>query len=313
MSEWKVLIADNLEEAGLAILRQSAQVSVRNGISAEELLGIISGFHALVVRSRTRVTSALLEKASLLKVVGRAGVGVDNIDLQAALQHGIVVVNTPTATTQAVAELTIGLLFALARQIPFLDAALKQSQWLKNETSGLELNGKTLGLIGMGNIGMAVARYANSLGMQVLGYDPYLSSSEVSVRGAQPASLPELYARSDFVSLHVPLTPDTAGMIDRQALSSMKPGVHLICTSRGGIINEADLLAALDSGQVAGAALDVFSEEPPGLTDLVRHPHLVATPHIGAQTHEAQRRAAELVAREVLAALNGEALQWRLA
>ena len=313
MSEWKVLITDNLEEAGLAVLRESAQVTVRSGISAEDLPGIISGFHALVVRSRTRVTSALLEKAVLLKVVGRAGVGVDNIDLQAARQHGIVVVNTPTATTQAVAELTIGLLFALARQIPFLDSALKQGQWLKNETFGLELNGKTLGLIGLGNIGMSVARGANSLGMQVLGYDPYLPATEISMRGARPVSLPELYARSDFVSLHVPLTPETEVLIDRQAFLSMKPGMRLVCTSRGGILDETALLEALNSGQVAGVALDVFSEEPPGLTDLVRHPHLVATPHIGAQTREAQRRAAQLVAREVLAALNGEALHWQLA
>jgi D-3-phosphoglycerate dehydrogenase len=248
----------------------------------------------------------LLEKAGLLKVVGRAGVGVDNIDLQAARQHGIVVVNTPTATTQAVAELTVGLLFSLARQIPFLDSALKQGQWLKNETSGLELNGKTLGVFGLGNIGMAVARYANSLGMQVLGYDPYLHASEIRLRGAQPASLPELYADSDFISLHIPLTPETEALIDRQALSSMKPGVRLVCTSRGGIIAETDLLAALDSGQVAGAALDVFSEEPPGPSDLVRHPRLVATPHIGAQTREAQRRAAELHAVLYLArSLNG--------
>jgi D-3-phosphoglycerate dehydrogenase len=313
MSEWNVLITDNLEEAGLAVLSQSSQVTVRSGISAEELPGIISGFHALVVRSRTRVNAALLEKASLLKVIGRAGVGVDNIDLQAARKHGIVVVNTPTATTQAVAELTIGLLFALARQITFLDAALKQGQWLKNESSGLELNRKTLGLIGMGNIGMIVARFAKSLDMQVLGYDPYLSSSEIGLRGAQPAPLHELYARSDFISLHVPLTPETEGMVDRQALLSMRTGVYLICTSRGGIIDQADLLAALDSGHVAGAALDVFSKEPPGLTDLVRHPHLVATPHIGGLTREAQRRAAELVAHEILAALNGEALKWRLA
>jgi D-3-phosphoglycerate dehydrogenase len=313
MPEWKVLITDNLEEAGLAILCQSAQVTVRSGISAEELPGIISGFHALVVRSRTRVTSTLLENARLLKVVGRAGVGVDNIDLQAARQHGIVVVNTPKATTQAVGELTIGLLFALARHIPFLDSALKQGQWLKNEASGLELNGKILGVIGMGNIGIAVARSAKSLDMQVLGYDPYLSAAEISLRGAQPASLPELYARSDFITLHIPLTPQTEGMIDRQALQSMKPGVRLVCTSRGGIMDEAALLEALDSGQVAEAALDVFLKEPPGLTDLVRHPHLVATPHIGAQTREAQARAAELVATEVLAALNGEALHWRIA
>ncbi|OGO27270.1 MAG: hypothetical protein A2Z16_05945 [Chloroflexi bacterium RBG_16_54_18] len=313
MSEWKVLITDNLEEAGLAVLRQSAQVTVRSGVSAEELPGVISGFHALVVRSRTRVTSALLEKAVLLKVVGRAGVGVDNIDLQAARQHGIVVVNTPTATTQAVAELTIGLLFTLARQIPFLDAALKQGQWLKNQASGLELNGKILGLIGMGNIGMAVAHLARSLDMQLLGYDPYLPAAEISQRGAQPVSLPELYARSDFISLHIPFTPETEGLVDRQALSAMKPGVRLVCTSRGGIIDEAGLEAALDSGQVAGAALDVFLKEPPGLTDLVRHPRLVATPHIGAQTREAQARAAEMVAREVLAALNGEPVHWRLA
>ena len=313
MSDWNILITDHLEEAGLATLRQAAQVVDRDGISAQELPDIISDFHAVIVRSRTKITAALLEAASRLKVIGRAGVGIDNIDLQAAQKRGVIVVNTPAATSLAVAELTIGLLFALARQIPRLDAALKDGQWLKNEITGIELNGKTLGILGLGNIGLTVARYAHNLEMCILGYDPFLSPQEINQRQAQPVSLTELYTRSDFISLHLPLNPETRSLIGREAIQKMKSGVYLICTARGGVIEEAALLEALHSGQVAGAALDVYAQEPPGNMALLRHPNLIATPHIGAQTKEAQRRAAEQIAHEVLAALNGKTLHWRLA
>lgn len=313
MPEWRILITDNLHEDGQAVLRLAADVENRPGIHADELLDVVSGFDALIVRSRTLLTQAVFARASQLKVVGRPGVGVDNIDLQAAAEHGVAVVNAPQATTQAVAEHTLGLMLALARGIPRLDASMKAGEWAKKEVEGVELFGKVLGVLGMGNIGSAVARLAGLLGMYVLGYDPLLPSETISQRGAVPASLDEVYARSDLISLHLPLTPGTTAMLDARAISRMKPGVRLVSTARGGVIDEVALLSALESGQVAGAALDVFAQEPPGAAPVVLHPRVVATPHIAAQTVEAQRRAALDIAEEVLAALRGETLRWRLA
>jgi len=312
MPLWKVLITDGLHPSGVAILRSAAQVDDRTGITPEALLQVIEPYEAIIVRGRTQVNAALLEAAPNLKVVGRAGVGVDNIDLAAASLHGVSVVNAPLSTTLAVAEHTLALMFALARHIPRADAAMKSGQWLKKELEGMELQGKVLGLIGMGNIGSAVATRAAALGMTVLGYDALLPPALIRQRGAEAVSLDELYARSDFISLHVPLLPETRGMINGQALALMKRGVRLICTARGGIIDETALLGALESGQVAGAALDVFAQEPPGLTALVAHPHVIATPHIAAQTAEAQARAAMDIAQEVLAALRGEPLRWKV-
>jgi D-3-phosphoglycerate dehydrogenase len=288
-------------------------VDDRRGVNPEELLQIIADCDALIVRSRTKVTSPLLAAASRLKVVGRAGVGVDNIDLEAARQHRVCVVNAPAATSLAVAEHTLALILALARRIPQADAAMKAGRWLKNEIFGLELSGKTIGIIGMGNIGRLVAERAAAFGMTALGYDPLLSDEQVRQRGAAPVPLDELYAHSDFISLHVPLLPTTRGMITGETIKSMKPGVRLVCTARGGLIDEDALLAALESGHVAGAALDVFAGEPPGLTNLVAHPNLIATPHISGQTSEAQMRAAVDIASEVLAALRGEPLRWKVA
>lgn len=313
MSGWNILIADGLDEEGQAILRASARIDDRTGIAAVDLLREIGEFDALIVRSRTKVTSDLLAVARRLKVVGRAGVGVDNIDLEAARQAGVIVVNAPTATTLAVAEQTLALMLALARSIPQADALMKSGLWEKKEFIGSEVSGKVLGVIGMGNIGAAVAQRAVALGMSVVGYDPLLTPDVICTRHAEPLPLEELYARSDFISLHVPLTGETRGMIDSEALRRMKPGVHLICTARGGLIDEAALQEALVSGQVAGAALDVFAEEPPGLTPLIAHPRLIATPHISAQTVEAQARAAVDTAHEVLAALRGDDLRWRVA
>jgi D-3-phosphoglycerate dehydrogenase / 2-oxoglutarate reductase len=309
---WKILVTDGLDENGQAILRAAAQVDDRSGISEAELVKIIYEFDALVVRSRTRVSSEVLAAANSLKVVGRAGVGVDNIDLQAARERQVIVVNAPVSTSLAVAELALGMMFALARALPRADRAMKQDQWLKKELMGTELSGKTLGVVGMGNIGATVAKRAAALGMQVLGYDPFLPAEEIGRRNAQPVSLDELFARSDFISIHVPLTPETRSMISRQVLAQMKPGVHLICTARGGLIDETALLEALNSGQVAGAALDVFAQEPPGASALVLHPNVIATPHIGAQTVEAQARAAEDIAHEILAALEEKPLRWRV-
>ncbi len=312
MSEYNVLNVDGLDETGQAILRSSTDLDDRTGISPEELLQIIENYDAMIVRSRTRVTSQLLDSAAQLKVVGRAGVGVDNIDLEAAKAHDVTVVNAPTSTSLAVAELTLGLMLALAREIPRADAGMKNGDWLKKQLKGTELYGKTLGIVGMGRIGAEVAKRASIFGMHTLGYDPLIHDDEIRQRGSEPVTLDELYARSDYVSLHLPLTDETRSMVDEQAFARMKRGVRILCAARGGIIDESALLATLESGQVAGAALDVFASEPPGASDLVKHPKVIATPHVGAQTAEAQSRAAEDIANEVLAALNGEPLRWKV-
>jgi D-3-phosphoglycerate dehydrogenase len=312
MNEYKILVADGLNENGQAILRSFANVDDHTGISPEELVQIIKEYDALIVRSRTKVPASVFQAASRLKVVGRAGVGVDNIDLEAAKAHGVTVVNSPTATSLAVAELAFGLMLALAREIPRADAGMKQGDWLKKELAGTELFGKTLGIIGMGRIGAEVGKRAAAFGMIVLGYDPLIPSEEITRRGAQPVSLDDLYARADYISLHMPLTDETRSMVGEKAFGRMKRGVRIVCAARGGIIDEAVLLEALESGQVAGAALDVFASEPPGATDLVKHPKVIAMPHVGAQTVEAQARAAEDIANEVLAVLNGESLRWKI-
>ncbi|MBI4762806.1 MAG: hydroxyacid dehydrogenase [Chloroflexota bacterium] len=313
MSKFNILLTDGLDAAGQSILRQSAEVDDKSGISADDLLKVIPDYDALIVRGRTKVTASLMDAAARLKVIGRAGVGVDNIDLQAAKQHGIIVVNAPTSTSIAVAELTFGLLLALAREIPRADAAMKQGKWLKKELEGVELHGKTLGVIGFGRIGVEVGKRAAAFGMNVIAYDPLIPEDEIRRRGADPASLQDLYAWSDFISLHLPLTVDTRDMIGRAAFAQMKDGVRIVCAARGGIIDEVALVEALNSGKVGGAALDVFSVEPPGLTETVSHPRVIATPHIGAQTAEAQSRASEDIAQEVLSALRGAALRWRVA
>ena len=257
MADWKILIADGLDQDGQSILRDQAVLDDRNGISPADLLQTINAYDALVVRSRTNVTADVLSAAPRLKVVGRAGVGVDNIDLGAARQQGVTVVNAPLATTQAVAEQTLALMLSLARRIPQADSAMKAGRWIKKELMGCEISGKTLGIIGMGNIGAAVAQRAAALGMSVLGYDPLLPAEVIQARGARPVALPEFYALSDFISLHVPLTPETRGMIGGETIAQMKQGVRLVCTARGGLIDENALLAALESGRVVGAALDL--------------------------------------------------------
>lgn len=312
MPTYNVLIADGLEEIGQAILHSSANVDDRTGISYEELLQVIKEYDAMIVRSRTKVTAQVLAATERLMVIGRAGVGVDNIDLEATKAHGVTVVNAPTSTSLAVAELTFGLMLAMAREIPHADSGMKDGEWLKKKLTGIELYGKTLGIIGMGRIGAEVGKRAAVFGMSVLGYDPLVPAEEVKRRGAEPVGLDDLYARSDFISLHLPLTDETRSMVAEQAFGSMKRGVRIICAARGGIIDESALLAALESSQVAGAALDVFASEPPGASELVRHPKVIATPHVGAQTAEAQSRAAEDIANEVLAALNGEPLRWKI-
>jgi len=312
MTTWKVLITDGLSDKGLSILGSAAQVDNKPDISADDLLKVASDYDAMVVRGRTKVTPAVFDAAVKLKVVGRAGVGVDNIDLAAARGHGVTVVNAPKSTSLAVAELALGMMFALARMMPKADATMKQGQWIKKQLEGIELNGKTLGIVGMGNIGTALAQRAAGLGMKVIGYDSLVSPEDVKKRGAEPVALADLYAKSDFISFHLPLTPESKAMVNGQALAQMKRGVRIVDAARGGIIDETALLAAIESGHVAAAALDVFATEPPGLSALVAHPNVVATPHIGAQTEEAQDRAAEDIASEVLNALRGDPLRWKI-
>ncbi len=312
MPEYHVLITDGLDERGQSILRASAEVRDQDGISPAELLSAVADCEALIVRGRTRVTAAVIEAGRVLRVIGRAGVGVDNIDLEAARSHNVAVVNTPTATTGAVAELTFGLMLALAREIPRADSSMKAGLWSKKQFEGTELSGKTLGIIGFGRIGMELGKRATAFGMNVLTYDPFVREDVMQAGGAESVTLQDLYAWSDFISLHLPFNVQTRDLIGPMAMAQMKDGVRIICAARGGIIDEAALLAALKSGKVAGAALDVFETEPPGATELVTHPGVIATPHIGAQTAEAQARSAEDIANEVLAALQGEPLRWKV-
>ena len=313
MPDYNILITDGLDERGQSILRSSASVDDKTGISEDDLLKTVPNYDAMIVRGRTKVTAAVMDGATRLKVIGRAGVGVDNIDLEAAKKHKITVVNAPMSTSLAVAELTFALLLALAREIPRADGSMKQGQWLKKELEGVELNGKTLGLIGLGRIGVEVGKRASVFGMNVIAYDPLISEDDIKQRGAEPVSIQELFAWSDFISLHLPLNVQTRDFIGPLAFSQMKDGVRIVCAARGGIIDESALLDALNRGKVAGAALDVFEKEPPGLTETVSHPRVIATPHIGAQTAEAQSRASEDIANEVLSALRGESLRWKVA
>lgn len=313
MAAFKILLTDGLEENGQSIMRVSAEVVDRSGISADELLQVIGEYDALIVRGRTKVTPAVFKAASKLKVVGRAGVGVDNIDLNAAKECNVMVVNSPYATTVAVAELAMSMMLSMAREIPRADSAMKNGKWLKKELEGVELYRKTLGIIGFGRIGSTVARRAEAFDMRTLCSDPKVTPDSENLYGCASLALPELLAQADFITIHVPLNNSTRGMLGREQFALMKDGVHIVDVSRGGVIDEQALLEALESGKVAGAALDVFPTEPPGLTALVSHPKVICTPHIGAQTVEAQQRASYDIASEVLRALNGKEMRWRVA
>ncbi len=313
MSAWKILLTDGLEENGKVILGAAAEVFDQTGISAEDLLKVVGEYDALIVRGRTKVTAAVFDAATNLKAVGRAGVGVDNIDLAAAKAHNVTVVNSPLATTVAVAELTLSLMLSLVREIPRADASMKAGKWLKKEFEGRELYGKTLGVLGFGRIGAAVAARAKAFEMKILAYDPLVPAEEIIKRGGEPVSMEELLEKSDIITMHMPLTSDSKNLLNAAAFSKMKKGVYIICAARGGVIDEEALLAALNEGQVSGAALDVFATEPPGQTELVAHPRVIDSPHIGAQTVEAQARAANDIAEEVLNALDGKPLRWKVA
>jgi D-3-phosphoglycerate dehydrogenase / 2-oxoglutarate reductase len=312
LSVLKVLITDGLDSNGIDLLKKSIEVVEKPGITPEDLLNEIGDYDALIVRGRTKVIQAVFDAGKKLKVVGRAGVGVDNIDLVSAKAHGVTVVNSPVATTIAVAELTMALMLSAVREVARADASLKVGKWIKKEFEGAELSGRTLGVIGFGRIGAAVAKRAAAFDMTILGYDPMVPADEIARRGGNPVSMDDLLKQSDIITMHLPLTPDTKGMLNTDAFDKMKQGVYIICAARGGVIDETALLSALNSGKAAGAALDVFEVEPPGLTDLVVHPKVVCTPHVGAQTVEAQSRAANDIAEEILAALNDRPIRWKV-
>lgn len=310
---WKILLTDGFAPISDQALLASVELVDKKGISAEELLEIVSDYDAMIVRGRTKVTEAVFAAAPDLKVVGRMGVGVDNIDLDAAKKHGVTVVNAPVATTVSVAELTMGLMLGLLRDIPRADAGLKAGKWLKKELVGAELFQKTLGVIGFGNIGEAVGRRALAFDMDVIAFDPVRPAAEIEAAGAKAVSLDELLSQADLITMHIPHIPATHYLLNQAAFEKMKDGVRIICAARGGVIEESALLAALESGKVAGAALDVFETEPPGESPLTMHPHVVATPHIGAQTGEAQLRVGYDILSEVYNALEGKSLRWKVA
>lgn len=301
----RILVTEKISPEGLEILKQAAEVDVRLDISKEDLPEAVRSYDALVVRSATKVTAEVIAAGERLQAIGRAGSGVDNIDVPAATQRGIIVVNAPASNNVAVAELTIGLLLGLARQIPQAHSSVQAGKWERNKFMGWEVRGKTLGLVGLGRIGSEVARRARGLEMHLLAYDPVVPPDRADQLGVEIVTMDELLSRSDVISLHVPLVDSTRNLFNAETIAQMKPGAYLINASRGGIINEEALIAALDSGQLAGAALDVFSKEPPDGSPLIGHPKIITSPHLGASTSEAQALTGADAAEGVVVALAG--------
>lgn len=301
----KVLVSDSLSKEGLAVLEQAdgIEVDYKPGLSEAELAAIIGDYHGLVIRSGSKVTKNVLAQASQLKVVGRAGIGVDNVDVKEASRRGIVVMNTPTGNAVTTAEHALSLLMSLARKIPQASESMKQGKWEKKLFEGRELTGKTLGVLGLGNIGRILAERAKGLQMNVIAYDPIVTSDRAAELGVELVSLDELFRRSDAISCHTPLTAETKNLVNDEAVAKMKPGVFLVNAARGGVYEEAALVRGLDSGKLGGVALDVFPEEPPGLSEIVKHPLSIVTPHLGASTQEAQLRVAVEIAQQVVAFL----------
>jgi D-3-phosphoglycerate dehydrogenase len=301
----KILVTDGLAATGMQRLQAQATVVSTSGLDPETLRAAIADVDAVIVRSRTRIDRAAIAAASRLRVIARAGVGVDNIDMEAATRRGILVLTTPESSTVSTAEHTMAMLLASARDLPAAHAATAQGSWERERFLGTELYGKTLGIIGLGKIGSEVARRATAFGMRVIGFDPYVSADRAARLGVELLSLDVMLERSDFLTLHLPLSARTRHLLGPAQLAQVRPGVRIINCARGGLIDEVALLAALEDGRVAGAALDVFEQEPPLGSPLVRHPRVIVTPHLGASTEEAQRGIGIEVAEQVLAALAG--------
>jgi D-3-phosphoglycerate dehydrogenase len=304
----RVLVSEQLADSGLEAMRAAdLEVDVRLGLNPEELLQAVRGASALVIRSATQVTADVLEAADELVVVGRAGIGLDNVDVEAATRRGVMVVNAPQSNVLSAAEHTIALLLAQARNIPQAHRDLKDHRWNRSRWEGVELHNKTLGIVGLGRVGVLVAQRANAFGMQLVAYDPYVSAERARQIGVDLVpTVEELVTRADFLTIHLPKTPDTIGLIDAELLAHAKPTLRIVNTARGGIIDEAALADAVRDGRIAGAALDVFVEEPTTESPLFELDSVVVTPHLGASTAEAQDKAGQTIAEQVVLALRGE-------
>jgi D-3-phosphoglycerate dehydrogenase len=303
----KVLVTEPLAESGIERLREQVEVDERAGLAEPELRSIISGYEGLVIRSATRVDSDLLERAANLKVVGRAGIGLDNVDVEAATRQGIVVVNAPQSNVLSAAEHTLALLLAQARNLAQAHASLVDGSWERERYQGVELYGKTLGIIGLGRVGTLVAQRASAFGMNIIAFDPYVSGGRAAQMGVQMmSSVREVCRRADWLTIHLPRTPETLGIIGARELMEAKPGLRIVNTARGGLVDEQALIDALRSGRVAGAGIDVFVDEPVTQHELFAFENVVVTPHLGASTAEAQDKAGVAIAEQVLLALRGE-------
>jgi D-3-phosphoglycerate dehydrogenase len=299
----RVLVSDPLSARAVAALRAAPGLHVeeRKGLGEADLIPLVADIDAWIVRGATQVTRKLIESAPRLRWVARAGAGLDNIDVAAAKERGIAVLNVPGANAVAVAELVFGLLLGLLRHIPEADASVRRGEWDKSRFMGRELRGKTLGIVGLGKIGRAVAQRALAFEMTCVGHDPLVPEADVRAMGIEPLALDDLVSRADVLTLHVPLSPETRGLIGADRIARLPRGAFLVNAARGGLVDEAALLGALESGAIAGAALDVFSAEPPKGSPLVGHPRVVATPHVGAATVEAQEAVGEEIVRLLLA------------
>ncbi len=302
----KVLIADPISDEGIDILRASAEVDIKLGLAPEELISTIGDYEALVVRSQTKVSAKVIEAGRKLQVIARAGIGVDNIDVDEATRHGIVVVNAPTSNTISAAEHTIALMLALARHIPQANAVLKSGVWRRSDFMGTEVRNKTLGIIGLGNVGSEVAKRARGLEMKLIAYDPYISVDHARSLQVKLVSLEQLLKEADFITLHTRLTPETKGLIGAKQLALVKPTARIINTARGGLIDEKALAEAVKEKKIAGAAIDVFSTEPVTESILFETDNIIVTPHLGASTTEAQATAAKDVAEQIVDVFKGQ-------
>jgi D-3-phosphoglycerate dehydrogenase / 2-oxoglutarate reductase len=306
----RILVAEPIAAEGIATLREHHEVDVRPGLSPDELRDALPGYDALIVRSAVQVDAETIAAGSMLQVIGRAGVGVDNVDLDAATRAGVTVVNAPTGNTIAAAEHTLALLLAVARRIAAADASVRRGEWTRSAFQGVQLRGRTLGIIGLGKIGQTIADRARALEMTILGVDPYVTPEQAALHGVELVDLPTLLAHADVLTVHVPLTRATTNLIDARAIAAMKPGAIVLNVARGGIVDEEAVAAALRDGRLGGAGIDVFEDEPPTGSVLLEAPNAVLTPHLGASTAEAQVAVAEEVAEQVLDVLEGRAARY---
>ncbi len=296
----KVLVSDSLSEKGIEILEKGAEVDVRTGMSPEELKACIGEYDALVVRSQTQVTEDVIKAAENLKIIGRAGVGVDNIDVEAATQRGIIVINAPEGNMISAAEHTIAMMMAISRNIPQANQSMRAGKWDRKLFMGVEVRGKTLGVVGLGRIGTEVAKRAQGMEMNIMAYDPFISEERAADLGVKLTTVEDIVLNADYITVHTPLTKDTRDLIDREEFEKAKPGVRIINCARGGIINEKALAEAVASGKVAAAAIDVFTSEPPTGSPLLEQDNIIVTPHLGASTKEAQVNVAVDVAEQII-------------